>query len=101
MIWIVIGKVGILQSLLTGLFCMSRCLERLKTRNERLNGALVRRKGESEQLSMSLSRQEADSSALHMALTYWCDTVHSYFHNACSKKTQFAFYSLQSCDPKP
>lgn len=51
---------------------MSRCLERLKARNERLNGALVRRKGESEQLSMSLSRQEADGSALHMALAYWC-----------------------------
>lgn len=60
---------------LTGVFCLSRCLERLKARNERLNAALVRRKGESEQLSMNLSRQEADSSALHMALAYWCAAV--------------------------
>ncbi|KAG1928541.1 hypothetical protein F2P79_023603 [Pimephales promelas] len=63
-----------------------RCLERLKARNERLNGALVRRKGESEQLSMSLSRQEADSSALHMALAYWCAAVFTSVSHCMSQK---------------
>uniref|UniRef100_W5M4X1 Usher syndrome 1C binding protein 1 n=1 Tax=Lepisosteus oculatus TaxID=7918 RepID=W5M4X1_LEPOC len=46
------------------------CIERLKSRNDRLSAALERRKGESEQISMTLGKHEANCTALQLALKY-------------------------------
>ncbi|MBN3317129.1 CRCM protein, partial [Atractosteus spatula] len=49
---------------------ISMCIERLKSRNDRLSAALERRKGESEQISMTLGKHEANCTALQLALKY-------------------------------
>lgn len=48
-----------------------RYIERLKSKNERLNAALERRRVESEQNSVTVRRLEADCASLQKALRYW------------------------------
>lgn len=61
-----------------GIEQLHRCIERLRSRNDRLSAALERRKGESERLSMLLGKHESSNTALQLALRYSEDSVEAY-----------------------
>ncbi|CAG00762.1 unnamed protein product [Tetraodon nigroviridis] len=69
---------------------VSRYIERLKSKNERLNTALERTRVESEQNSVRMRRLEADCSALQKALRYCleCEETYGDLLSLCDARKQ-------------
>uniref|UniRef100_A0A3B5LQV1 Usher syndrome 1C binding protein 1 n=1 Tax=Xiphophorus couchianus TaxID=32473 RepID=A0A3B5LQV1_9TELE len=83
-------------------FGISRCIERLKARNERLTVALERRKADSEQISLKLCRLESDCSALQMALRYEeCEEAYGELLFLYEAKLQLKRERSAICPAKP